>query len=218
MIGRRRVRGVRGEERGAILVESALILPLLLLVVFGIIEFSMAYWSTSMIDEGTRQGGRAASHLGTVSDYEQQIANATREDVAAMPGTATPVFLAVYKANTDGYPGNPGNKNWIVGFQQCTQPSVQSCTLMAWNPSAKDWQPAGAAPILGIGNSRWEHTSHQVCPQMGEVDRIGVAVAMDYAPMIGMFDSVLKRDGLDLIVRASVLSFEPGPSAICGGA
>lgn len=49
------------EERGASSVEFALILPLLLLIIFGIIEFGMAYHSYLAITHAAREGARLAS-------------------------------------------------------------------------------------------------------------------------------------------------------------
>ncbi len=48
-------------QRGQALVELALILPVLLLLVFGIIEFGRIYASNLMISNAAREGARAAS-------------------------------------------------------------------------------------------------------------------------------------------------------------
>ena len=49
----------RHGERGAALVEAALVLPLLLLVVFGIVEFGATYSSYLGLRDGVRQAARA---------------------------------------------------------------------------------------------------------------------------------------------------------------
>lgn len=49
----------RGEQ-GAALVEFALVLPLVLLLVFGIIEFSATYNNSISVRNGTREGARMA--------------------------------------------------------------------------------------------------------------------------------------------------------------
>lgn len=61
-----RARWARG-ERGAALVEMALVLPVLLLVVFGIIEFGMTY--NNYI--GLRDGVRSAARSGVVGNFGQ---------------------------------------------------------------------------------------------------------------------------------------------------
>ena len=46
-------------ERGAAAVEFAIVLPLLLFVVFGIIEFSVIFYDKAMITNASREGARA---------------------------------------------------------------------------------------------------------------------------------------------------------------
>jgi Flp pilus assembly protein TadG len=52
---------VRGEERGAALVEFALILPILVMFVFGIIEFGREYSARIQLTSAVREGARAAA-------------------------------------------------------------------------------------------------------------------------------------------------------------
>ena len=46
-------------DRGAAAVEFAIVLPLLLFVVFGIIEFSIVFYDKAMITNASREGARA---------------------------------------------------------------------------------------------------------------------------------------------------------------
>lgn len=48
----------RFDERGAAAVEFALLLPLLLLILFGIIEFGMIMYSREVITNASREGAR----------------------------------------------------------------------------------------------------------------------------------------------------------------
>jgi Flp pilus assembly protein TadG len=47
------------EQKGAVSVEFAIILPVLLLLAFGIIEFSVALYDKAMITNASREGARA---------------------------------------------------------------------------------------------------------------------------------------------------------------
>jgi Flp pilus assembly protein TadG len=47
------------EEKGAALVEFAIVVPLLLLLVFGIIEFGVMIFDTTMLTNASREGARA---------------------------------------------------------------------------------------------------------------------------------------------------------------
>lgn len=63
MIGRIRFRS-RGAERGQSLVEMALILPVLLIIVLGTLEFGFIFDHHLSLEYATREGARAGSALG----------------------------------------------------------------------------------------------------------------------------------------------------------
>jgi uncharacterized protein (UPF0333 family) len=54
-------------ERGAILAEFALVLPVLLVVLFGIIEFGFAFSRSQSITAAAREAGRLASLSSTTT-------------------------------------------------------------------------------------------------------------------------------------------------------
>lgn len=64
---RRRIRK-HGLEKGASAVEFVLILPLLLLLVFGIIEFGLLLYNKAMITNASREGARAGVLYHTDGD------------------------------------------------------------------------------------------------------------------------------------------------------
>ena len=47
------------DQEGAAAVEFAIVLPLLMMVLFGIIEFSIAFYDKAMITNASREGSRA---------------------------------------------------------------------------------------------------------------------------------------------------------------
>ncbi len=51
----------RQRERGAALAEFALVLPLLLILIFGLIEFGIAFNRAQAVEAAAREGGRLAS-------------------------------------------------------------------------------------------------------------------------------------------------------------
>jgi Flp pilus assembly protein TadG len=70
---RRRISKER--QRGAAMVEMAIILPLLLLLVFGIIEFSVMFYDKAMLTNASREGAR----LGVLFNHPDDIPNADIE-------------------------------------------------------------------------------------------------------------------------------------------
>jgi hypothetical protein len=75
-------RGADG-ERGAALVEMVLVLPLLLMIVFGIIEFGTTYSNYIGLRDGVRQAARSAAvgNMGTSTDCNLVGANEASSEV-----------------------------------------------------------------------------------------------------------------------------------------
>lgn len=72
----RRVRRVRG-DRGAAVVEFALLLPVLLTLVFGMVEFSRAYNAQATLSAAARIGARIMAVTGQSSQATAAISKAT---------------------------------------------------------------------------------------------------------------------------------------------
>lgn len=70
LLGRARRRRARG-DRGAALVEAALITPVFALLLFGILEFGLTFRDYLTVANASRDGARAASAFGddTYADY-----------------------------------------------------------------------------------------------------------------------------------------------------
>lgn len=61
------------QQKGAAAVEFALILPILLLVFFGIVELSLALYDKAIITNASREGARAGIVLSSPKMTEAQI-------------------------------------------------------------------------------------------------------------------------------------------------
>jgi Flp pilus assembly protein TadG len=71
----RRRRRISRAQRGVAAVEFAIVLPLLLLVLFGIVEFGVALYDKAMITNASREGARAGVVLRTPKPNAQDITN-----------------------------------------------------------------------------------------------------------------------------------------------
>ncbi|WP_110182998.1 TadE/TadG family type IV pilus assembly protein [Nocardioides solisilvae] len=96
---RRRHRG----ERGASAVEFALILPIFLLLLFGIIDFGYAINRGSMINNAARDAAREASFNLT----KAQVETVARTGTASV-GDASNVFITVTCRKPPPSPGGVG--------------------------------------------------------------------------------------------------------------
>ena len=70
-----RARRFTDRRRGAVIVEFALVVPLLMIIVFGIIDFSRAYAQLNNINSSLREGARfgAAQKTPTATDIKAEI-------------------------------------------------------------------------------------------------------------------------------------------------
>ncbi|MCL5046331.1 MAG: pilus assembly protein [Actinobacteria bacterium] len=87
----RLVRALSGREKGQAMVEFALILPVLLLIIMGIMEFGRAYSAYLTIQNASREGAR----LGVTGTTDTEITAAVNQvastlDTAGLTVSITP--------------------------------------------------------------------------------------------------------------------------------
>jgi len=73
-------RGIRGDERGSPAVEFALIAPVLILLVFGIVQFGFAFFTYNEMLNGAREGARRLAVGATVEVAEARALSAMALD------------------------------------------------------------------------------------------------------------------------------------------
>lgn len=83
----------RRDERGAAVVEFALVLPVLVLFIFGIIEFGRAYSARIELTAAVREGARAVA-LGATADQAKDATmdgapGLTRSRIIVTPNSCT---------------------------------------------------------------------------------------------------------------------------------
>ena len=98
----------KNNQNGAAAVEFAIVLPLLVTLVFGIIEFSILFYNKAMITNASREGARA----GIVYAYPNRMSDAEIESVVDTycgnnlitfgSGTHTPSVTVTRSGNETG--------------------------------------------------------------------------------------------------------------------
>ena len=110
-----------GSQEGAALVEFALVVPILLILVFGIIDFGLYFYNDLQLTQVARDAARYAS-VGNVAEASASIGNATLVSTTitgqtidpASPGNeASVVLTATYTALTP-LPGLVGIGNTLT--------------------------------------------------------------------------------------------------------
>jgi hypothetical protein len=189
-----RRRGRRDGERGAVLVETAILLPIILILTFGLIEFSMVYQSSSTAAGATRSAARTASAEAKLPNYARDAAAAASTALRTI-GSDEPVEMWVYKANNLGYPGGIGS----TGFASC----AANCIKYAWLPATR---------VFDVDNptgSGWPYQTQQACDTVNW-DSVGVFIKLNHKYFTKFFGSSIT------LTDHAVFRLEPAPTQACG--
>jgi hypothetical protein len=193
------------------MVEFALILPLVVLLTFGIIEFAIAFNTDSNINQAGRAGGRTAAILSTDPQmaYKAGAAAATSLDIS--PGTvqgAPTVCVAKFNpaqptacANNSFatvmtliHPGKPNSPVWQITDQ------ADDGTF----PAADNWPIAQrnyGCPVNG---------------QPGTFDKVIVVVQANHKLLVpGLFSVFFNNDSTPKFNAIAVFQLEPVSTNSC---
>jgi Flp pilus assembly protein TadG len=185
-----RAHGRMRGERGAALVELAILLPVVILLAFGMIEFSSAYQSSSTASASARSGARVASAEPRLSSFAVDAATAAATALHTVSNTE-PVEMWVYRATATGFPDS-GN------FTSCTT----NCIKYTWVPATRTFDTANPS---GGG---WSYLTQNACNQAAW-DSVGVYVKLNHKFITKLF-------GVSITVADhAVFRLEPAPTALC---
>lgn len=198
-------------RRGAVIIETALVAPLLILIVLGIVEMVFLRQDDAALSSLVRAGGRSAASAlvehPSQSIQPSQFCTAPRCSVHNAPALADAAAAAieqthaalpkdaieelwVYKANPQGYPGDAGNTH----FGSC----VDSCVVYRWSPEHH---------AFDYVSGTWRADDINACPDAE--DNVGVYLKANHSFPAGLF-----ARGVDISDHA-VFSFEPLGSGGC---
>jgi Flp pilus assembly protein TadG len=100
----RALRRLATTERGAVLVEFALAMPLLALLMVAIIDFSLAMFTLNNLTTAVREGARfAAMSRTTPTNNDAAVIQRVRDQITlsfASRGATSPTITSSYDANT----------------------------------------------------------------------------------------------------------------------
>lgn len=179
------------DERGAILVETAIVITVILTLLFGIAEFGMAIRTKHGLSEASRSGARVAASMPREDGFDEAAANAVRAAVHNAVPDDQLRNLVIYRADPDT--GDPMSGD----LTNCSQ-----CFRYVWDDGLDDWSP--------VGGSSWAAADQYACGGVGLTDYVGVHVSGEYD-----FISAFWSDALTLSSRA-IMRLEPiTDSAVC---
>jgi hypothetical protein len=175
----RRVTRGRG-QRGAVAVEAALITPLILLLLFGIIEFGLLFKDYLAVTSASRAGVRIASAEPKLDSFAQDAADQVlREGAALAPSDIQEIW--VYKAQTDAMP-SPG---YPVGGDA----TFANCSVCV------KFHVTSTGTAVAYGATTWTAANQNACPDSSARDAVGVYVQYAHSAVTGLiFEDWTLRD------------------------
>lgn len=185
----------RQDERGATLLEFALVTPVLLLLVFGAVEYGLFFKNYLTVSNTTRTGARVASATGSGADSDYQILQAVKAAATALPGGSDSIqLISIYRANSAGGAPTATCQTSSSAADRCnvytasafSQPATRfGCgagTLdTAWCPTTRQDSQAIGPDYIGV----WVKTTHGFVTKLFGTSRtITDSVVMRIEPKI----------------------------------
>jgi hypothetical protein len=195
-VRRSRTGCTRLRERGAALVETAIVLPLVLVLTFGAIEFSIAFNQSGTLAAATRAGARTASTLAKDPQYAIKTADAVAAALQSIGATQVDQ-LWIYKVAS-------GSSNAPIGgsFASCSY-----CTGYRWVPATRSFDTT--APM----GSPWAANQQNACANIAAdtPDRIGIYLLGHHSFVVNFFGASAT------LTARTIMRLEPYTgSGVCG--
>lgn len=200
---RRAFRGTAGRDRGAAIIEAALVTPLFFMMVLGLIDGSYALFGDHVVRGAAASGGRAASALANDPDADFRVLDAVRRDVSGIGDNAL-VRVVVYRAHAFGDPPSASCRNGTPssGANPCNvyqgedldlEPDPETYDYCSESSPDRHWCPIDRETTLNV----------RVNPKQYP-DYIGVWVLVRHKPIVGL---IIPSERM--ISHQSVLRIEP---------
>jgi Flp pilus assembly protein TadG len=205
----------RSGERGAVAVEAALVTPLLVLFVIGIIEFSLVMRDYVSVTSASRSGARIASanagagpqfcdsgETGTqcadtsAPELAKLAANAIQTQSSALNKDAIN-YMLIYKANSKGFPGSL--TSWSSNpVTDCK--NAGSCVEYTWVKASDKFKYVP-------GNGSWASSTVNAC--VSNSDSVGVYLNATHSYITKLFGSSIT------VSDRTIMRFEPLTADTC---
>ncbi len=202
------------DDRGATMVEFAIVLPLILLLLFGIIEYGIAFNADSNVNQSARAGGRSAAILSADPQMEFKAAEAAAAALNITPGSISQnpqVCVGPVVGGTD--------------IDPCNDPRAETFTLVhLGTPGAPLWAISGPGINPGTNtypaNDNWPVATRNFgCPkngQPGTFDQVVVRVVIKHKLLVpGLFAVFFGNTNTPTLSSSSVFQLEPVSATSC---
>lgn len=133
-------------------------LPVLLLIVVGIVEFGQVFRKSLTMSEATRSGARLGVAQPRTAGYQDDISISVRETLRGGANGQTIEYLSIYKADpATGAPVDGSDAE-----------SCLTCYRYTWDDSSETWLP--------VTGASWPAVQQSACGDVDDTDYLGVYI------------------------------------------
>lgn len=187
--------GFRGTDRGAVLIEAAIVFPVVMVLLFGIIEYGFVFKDSLTVTSATRSGARTAASQAKYTTFFDAAQGAVGAAMSALPDDG-PQELWIFKAGPNGRPVVSGGAEAPDFSVPCS-----ICTRYTWNSATRSWTEVA---------STWPVSSQNACASTSvDPDAVGVYLKAKHDYFTRLFGSTRT------LTDSTVMRLEPRPSDSC---
>ena len=175
---------MRRDERGAALVEFAVVASVLLLILFGIIEFGLVFRDQLTVANSTQSSARVVSTLGSDTQSDYEALQSLARSLSTLPNSGLGVVQEVHIYNANGL-GEP--------ITTCGDPGVggPNCNVYQYAPGVDlpgcDWDPCPDIANGGSYGGSWDPVLRDVVLDADGLEVVGVRVYYSHRWFSGFF-------------------------------
>jgi len=188
----------RHGQRGAAAIEFALLLPLLVGLLAGIVDMGVALNTARTVSSNARGAARQGAALGDHRNADHAVLLSLSAGLSRVDGTITDIV--VYRASAGGTPPPVCFDGSVAGLCNHYEGTVlDTLDIAQFTSNGPGTQCAPSAP-----DAAW-------CPlerdsSIAADDRLGVAIRLERKPLLG------NALGIEAITRSAVFRLEEGAS------
>ncbi len=184
----------RRDSRGQALVEFSLIIPIFLMIIVALMEFSFLLTTKIGVTNTAQDAVQLASQLGNTPDADLMILQLVEKDVSAPLSPLKIQSVTIFQTDTYGT-ANTGSDTYTRGGSTSNGPPI-TITVPYLLSGTKSYPEA----------SRCATVNTVIC---GGVDYIGVTITYQYAWVTPLPNLVALGSSAPLFVQTSVSRIEP---------
>lgn len=197
MIGRAGTQRPEGGDRGAVLVEFALVSTFLVTLVIGVLEIGSAWSDYQSLNQASRSGARVASQVGVAGEADSEALLAIESALGPLEDKVT--RIVVYEADINGAMPT-ACETATVGYTGAANCNVYDASSLA-NLAIPTWWGSGGS--CGTADGNWCAATER----NGDLTTstfVGVQIEVERTYLTGLFGG-----GTHQLSEATVMRIEP---------